>query len=153
MLKFGPGCTPGEYATERDYNMEGSVFVFFLCVFFLCVCLFFCCFFLFVCCCCCCFFLFFFFFFFGGGGGGNWRCDYKLYPKHTFLWINFEKFQTSSYLVYGWQHNVVYRQIVNKNKTDHKQEETTNEPRHEKTNNLVSDLVRHKPGCTTTKDG
>ena len=27
------------------------------------------------------------------------------------------------------------------------------EPRHEKTNILVSDLVRHKPGCTTTEDG
>ena len=26
----------------------------------------------------------------------------------------------------------------------------TLEPRHEKTNNLVSDLVRHKPGCTAT---
>ena len=29
----------------------------------------------------------------------------------------------------------------------------TNEPRHEKTNVLVSDMVRHKPGCTTTQDG
>ena len=28
-----------------------------------------------------------------------------------------------------------------------------NEPRHEKTNILVSDLVRHKPGCTDTEDG
>ena len=28
-----------------------------------------------------------------------------------------------------------------------------NEPCHEKTNILVSDLVRHKPGCTTTQDG
>ena len=28
-----------------------------------------------------------------------------------------------------------------------------NEPRHEKTNLLVSDLVRHKPGCTATEDG
>ena len=27
------------------------------------------------------------------------------------------------------------------------------EPRHEKTNILVSDLVRHKPGCTPTEDG
>ena len=27
------------------------------------------------------------------------------------------------------------------------------EPRHEKTNNLVSDLARHKPGCTSTEDG
>ena len=27
------------------------------------------------------------------------------------------------------------------------------EPRHEKTNILVSDLVRHKPGCTATGDG
>ena len=27
------------------------------------------------------------------------------------------------------------------------------EPRHEKTNILVSDLVRHKPGCTDTEDG
>ena len=31
--------------------------------------------------------------------------------------------------------------------------EETNELRHEKTNVLVSDLVRHKPGCTATKDG
>ena len=31
--------------------------------------------------------------------------------------------------------------------------EETNEPRHEKTNVLVSDLVRHKPGCTATEDG
>ena len=29
----------------------------------------------------------------------------------------------------------------------------TYEPRHEKTNVLVSDLVRHKPGCTVTEDG
>ena len=28
-----------------------------------------------------------------------------------------------------------------------------NEPRHEKTNILVSDQVRHKPGCTVTEDG
>ena len=28
-----------------------------------------------------------------------------------------------------------------------------NEPRHEKTNILVSDLVQHKPGCTATEDG
>ena len=27
------------------------------------------------------------------------------------------------------------------------------EPCHEKTNILVSDQVRHKPGCTATKDG
>ena len=27
------------------------------------------------------------------------------------------------------------------------------ELRHEKTNILVSDLVRHKPGCTATEDG
>ena len=26
-------------------------------------------------------------------------------------------------------------------------------PRHEKTNILVSDLVRHKSGCTATEDG
>ena len=31
--------------------------------------------------------------------------------------------------------------------------ETINEPRHEKTNVLVSDQVRHKPGCTATEDG
>ena len=29
----------------------------------------------------------------------------------------------------------------------------TYEPRHEKTNILVSDLFRHKPGCTATEDG
>ena len=28
-----------------------------------------------------------------------------------------------------------------------------NKPRHEKTNILVSDLVRHKPGCTATENG
>ena len=28
-----------------------------------------------------------------------------------------------------------------------------NEPRHDKTNILVSDLVRHKSGCTATEDG
>ena len=27
------------------------------------------------------------------------------------------------------------------------------EPRHEKTNVLVSHLVRHKPGCTALEDG
>ena len=27
------------------------------------------------------------------------------------------------------------------------------EPVHEKTNNLGSDQVRHKPGCTVTEDG
>ena len=31
--------------------------------------------------------------------------------------------------------------------------EETNELRHEKTNVLVSDLVRHKPGCTASEDG
>ena len=30
---------------------------------------------------------------------------------------------------------------------------TKNEPRREKTNILVSDLVRHKPDCTSTEDG
>ena len=30
---------------------------------------------------------------------------------------------------------------------------SSNEPCHEKTNVLVSDLVRHKPGCTATEDG
>ena len=29
----------------------------------------------------------------------------------------------------------------------------TNEPRHEKTNVLVSDYVRHKQGCTATENG
>ena len=29
----------------------------------------------------------------------------------------------------------------------------TYEPSHEKTNILVSDIVRHKPGCTATEDG
>ena len=28
-----------------------------------------------------------------------------------------------------------------------------NEPLHEKTNVLVTDLVQHKPGCTATEDG
>ena len=31
--------------------------------------------------------------------------------------------------------------------------QTEYEPRREKTNILVSDLVRHKPGCTATEDG
>ena len=31
--------------------------------------------------------------------------------------------------------------------------EAYNEPRHEKTNVPVSDLVLHKPGCTVTEDG
>ena len=31
--------------------------------------------------------------------------------------------------------------------------QTTNEPCHEKTNVLVSDQVRHKPGCAATEDG
>ena len=30
---------------------------------------------------------------------------------------------------------------------------TNHEPRHEKTNILVSNLVGHKPGCTATEDG
>ena len=30
---------------------------------------------------------------------------------------------------------------------------SVDEPRHEKTNVLVSDLVRHKPGCRATEDG
>ena len=29
----------------------------------------------------------------------------------------------------------------------------TYEPRHEKTNVLVCDMVQHKPGCTATEDG
>ena len=32
-------------------------------------------------------------------------------------------------------------------------EMTINEPRHEKTSILVSDLVQHKLGCTFTEDG
>ena len=32
-------------------------------------------------------------------------------------------------------------------------EKKTNEPRHEKTNVLVSDQVRHKLGCTASEDG
>ena len=31
--------------------------------------------------------------------------------------------------------------------------ESTFEPCHEKTNILVANLVRHKPGCTSTEDG
>ena len=31
--------------------------------------------------------------------------------------------------------------------------QSANEQRHVKTNVLVSDLVRHKPGCTATKNG
>ena len=31
--------------------------------------------------------------------------------------------------------------------------ETSYEPMREKTNNLGSDQVRHKPGCTVTEDG
>ena len=30
---------------------------------------------------------------------------------------------------------------------------STCEPQHEKTNNVDSDQVRHKPGCTATGDG
>ena len=30
---------------------------------------------------------------------------------------------------------------------------SVNEPCHEKTNVLVSDLVRHNPGCAATEDG
>ena len=37
--------------------------------------------------------------------------------------------------------------------TSVKQIRCTFEPCHEKTNILVSDLVRHKPGCTVTEDG
>ena len=33
------------------------------------------------------------------------------------------------------------------------QYKNTNQLRHEKTNILVSNLVRHKPGCTATEDG
>ena len=32
-------------------------------------------------------------------------------------------------------------------------DEETFEPCHEKTNTLVSHMVRHKPGCTATEDG
>ena len=32
-------------------------------------------------------------------------------------------------------------------------QECTLEPRHEKTDILFSDLVRHKPGCRATEDG
>ena len=34
-----------------------------------------------------------------------------------------------------------------------RENENNNEPRHEKTNILVSDLVLHKSGCTATEDG
>ena len=37
--------------------------------------------------------------------------------------------------------------------TNEEELELSYEPRHEKTNILVSDLVRHKPGCTATEDG
>ena len=45
--------------------------------------------------------------------------------------------QTKFVAIYDPEHNV----------------ETVFEPRHEKTNVLVSDLVQHKPGCTATEDG
>ena len=32
-------------------------------------------------------------------------------------------------------------------------QESSNEPHHEKNNVLVSDPVQHKPGCTATEDG
>ena len=34
-----------------------------------------------------------------------------------------------------------------------KERKGSDEPVHEKTNNLGSDQVRHKPGCTVTEDG
>ena len=37
--------------------------------------------------------------------------------------------------------------------TERRGVKNTFEPCHEKTNVLVSDLVRHKPGCTATEDG
>ena len=44
------------------------------------------------------------------------------------------------------------RHIEKENRTNGLTKIQTNEPRHEKTNVLVSDLARHKPGCTDTED-
>ena len=43
--------------------------------------------------------------------------------------------------------------IVNKSWQDFKTEFLTNEPPRGKTNNVVSEQVRHKPGCTATEAG
>ena len=42
---------------------------------------------------------------------------------------------------------------VRLNEVTMKARENITEPRREKTNVLVSDQVRHKPGCTATEDG
>ena len=42
------------------------------------------------------------------------------------------------------------RMIYDSNRNEMKIRSSLNEPRHEKTNILVSDLVRHKPGCPAT---
>ena len=46
-----------------------------------------------------------------------------------------------------FSHDMAHREMPRKDA-----ECNANEPRHEKTNILVSDLVRHKPGCTATED-
>ena len=52
---------------------------------------------------------------------------------------------------------LVVAEIFNKSNLTDKETETIisvrNEPRREKTNVLVSDLVRHRLGCTTAQDG
>ena len=47
-------------------------------------------------------------------------------------------------------------QLLQKSDVEPEQERSVSqvlEPCHEKTSVLVSDLVRHKPGCTATEDG
>ena len=65
--------------------------------------------------------------------------------------------------MYICQHELVSESLVDAktrliirrkpHRADCRQKTQLNETCHEKTNVLVSDLVRHKPGCTVTEDG
>ena len=63
---------------------------------------------------------------------------------------------TAPFLEHKTNHLTSNKQV---NKTDNinycfsKNHDSTNEPRHEKTNNVVSEQLGHKPSCTSTEDG
>ena len=60
-------------------------------------------------------------------------------------------FRYISYLIQNCRNRPIFFS-VDMDSSD-KMTHSINEPRHEKANVLVSDLVRHKPGCTATEDG
>ena len=89
--------------------------------------------------------------------------DFLLMDQPVSLFLSFFKIPMEEYSQYGGKCHVVLVILLyysNHTREDggfyvqwySKTEWQISEPRHEKTNILVSDLVPHKPGCTSTED-